>query len=55
MKPPGTYLPGSVLPTVIVVAVLILTGMLGLFTLWEHDALLFARSCRLRQARADVG
>lgn len=45
---------GSVLPTVIVVSVLILTGMLGLLTLWEQETLLFARSNRLRQARADV-
>lgn len=54
MKPPGTYLPGSVLPTVIVVTVLILTGMLGLVSLWEHETLFFARSLRLRQARADA-
>lgn len=54
MKPPGTYLPGSVLPTVIVVTVLILTGMLGLVALWEHETLLFARNCRLRQAQADA-
>lgn len=47
-------LQGSVLPTVIVVSVLMLTGMLGLYALWEHETLLFARSCRLRQARADV-
>lgn len=64
-RPPGTqhfrpYLPaaalsGSVLPAVVVVAVLVLTGMLGLVALWEHETLLFARTCRLRQARADVG
>lgn len=38
----------------IAVSVLILTGMLGLLALWEQESLLFARSCRLRQARADV-
>lgn len=54
MKPPGTYLPGNVLPTVVVVAVLMLTGILGLLALWEHEMSLFARNCRLRQARADV-
>lgn len=37
------------------VSVLVLTGMLGLVALWEHETLLFARTCRLRQARADVG
>lgn len=47
-------LQGSVLPTIIVVSVVMLAGMLGLFALWEHETLLFARSCRLRQARADV-
>ena len=54
MKPPGTYLPGSVLPTVVVVSVVILTAMLGLVALWEQETLLFARSQRLRQARADA-
>lgn len=49
-----SYLRGSVLPTVVVVSVLILTGLLGLLALWEHETLLFARSNRLRQARADV-
>lgn len=50
----GKYLPGNVLPTVVVVSVVMLTAMLGLFMLWEHETLLFARTCRLRQARADV-
>lgn len=54
MKSPESYLRGSVLPTAVVVSVLMLTGMLGLYALWEHETLLFARSCRLRQARADV-
>lgn len=54
MKPPGTYLPGSVLPTVVVVSVVMLTAMLGLVALWEQETLLFARSQRLRQARADA-
>ena len=54
MKPPGTYLPGSVLPTVIVVSVVMLTAMLGLVALWEQETLLFVRSQRLRQARADA-
>lgn len=45
---------GGVLPTVVVVSVLMLIGLLGLLTLWGHEALLFARDCRLRQARADV-
>ena len=54
MESPGPYLRGSVLPTVVVVSVLMLTGMLGLYALWESETLLFARSCRLRQARADV-
>lgn len=51
----GLRLRGSVLPTVVVVSVVMLTALLGLLTLWQHEALLFARSCRLRQARADVG
>lgn len=54
MKPPGTYLPGNVLPTVVVATVLMLAGIAGLLALWEHETLLFARSCRLRQARADA-
>ncbi len=54
MKPPGTYLRGNVLPTVVVVSVLLLTALLGLVMLWEQESLLFARSLRLRQARADV-
>ena len=54
MKPLGTYLPGNVLPTVVVATVLMLAGIAGLLALWEHETLLFARSCRLRQARADA-
>ena len=54
MKPPGPYLRGNVLPTVVVVSVLLLTALLGLVMLWEQESLLFARSLRLRQARADV-
>lgn len=54
MKPPGTYLRGNVLPTVVVVSVVMLTAMLGLLMLWEQETLLFARSQRLRQARADA-
>ena len=42
------------MPTVVVVSVVILIGMLGLLTLWEQENLLFARSGRLRQARADA-
>lgn len=48
------HIAGNVLPTVVVVSVLMLTALLGLLTLWEHETLLFARSCRLRQARADA-
>lgn len=54
MKPPGLYLRGNVLPTVVVVSVLMLTALLGLVMLWEQESLLFVRSLRLRQARADV-
>lgn len=54
MKPFGTYLRGNVLPTVVVVSVVILTGMLGLCALWAQEAALFARTQRLRQARSDV-
>ena len=48
------YLPGNVLPTVLVVSVVMLTGLLGLMTLWEQEMLLFARGRRLQQARADI-
>lgn len=48
------HMRGSVLPVAVVVSVVILTGMLGLLALWEQQAQAFARSCRLRQARADV-
>lgn len=54
MKPLGTYLPGNVLPTVVVATVLMLAGIAGLLALWEHETLLFARSCRLAAARADA-
>lgn len=54
MKPPGTYLCGNVLPTVVVVSVVMLTALLGLMMLWEQESLLFVRSQRLRQARADA-
>lgn len=54
MKPSGTYLRGNVLPTVVVVSVVMLTTLLGLVMLWEQESLLFARSRRLKQARADV-
>lgn len=54
MRIANKYLPGSVLPTVVMSSVLILTAMLGLFMLWEQEISLFVRSCRLRQARADV-
>lgn len=54
MKLPDTYLRGNVLPTVVVVSVVMLTALLGLVMLWEQETLLFARSQRLRQARADV-
>ena len=50
----GRRIRGGVLPTVVVVSVVILIGMLGLLTLWEPENLLFARSGRLRQARADA-
>lgn len=54
MRIDTTQIPGSALPVVVVVSVVILTAMAGLLVLWEHEMLLFARSCRLRQARADV-
>ncbi|WP_297410970.1 polymer-forming cytoskeletal protein [uncultured Alistipes sp.] len=49
-----TYLAGAVLPTVVVVALVMLTAMMGLLALWEQHMLLFERTQRLRQARADV-
>lgn len=49
-----TYRKGAVLPTVIVVTLVILVMMLGLLMLWSQEMQLFARSQRLRQARADV-
>ena len=48
------YLTGSVLPTVIVVTILLLLGMLSLFALWEHETSLIARNYRFNQASADV-
>lgn len=54
MRGANGYLHGSVLPTVVVVTLVMLTAMLGLLALWEHETLLFARTQRLRQARADV-
>ena len=54
MRGANGYLHGSVLPTVVVVTLVMLTAMLGLLALWEHETLLFVRTQRLRQARADV-
>lgn len=54
MKTPPSSLRGSVLPTVVAVSVVLLTGLLGLLMLWEQEMTLFARSQRLRQARADT-
>lgn len=54
MKTPPSSLRGSVLPTVVAVSVVMLTALLGLLMLWEQEMTLFARSRRLRQARADV-
>ncbi len=54
MKPPPQYLAGALLPTVVTVALVMLTAMLGLLSLWELEQGLFAREQRLRQARADV-
>lgn len=54
MRIKHTYLSGSALPTVVVVSVVMLTMLLGLLMLWEHEELLFARMRRLRQARADI-
>lgn len=54
MKSPKRSLRGAVLPTVVVIALVMFTAMLGLLLLWEHETLLFARAQRLRQARADV-
>ena len=51
MKPPGPYLRGNVLPTVVVVSVLLLTALLGLVMLWEQESLLYARNLRLAQAQ----
>ena len=54
MKPRHNRLNGSVLPTAIAATLLMLTAVLGLMSLWEHETLRFARSQRLRQARADA-
>ena len=54
MKLHTTYLEGAVLPTVVVAALVMLTATLGLLALWEQETLLFTRTQRLRQARADV-
>ena len=54
MKPPASYLRGNVLPTVVVVSVVMLTALLGLVMLWQQETLLFSRSQRFRQARADA-
>lgn len=54
MKPTPLCLRGSVLPTVVTVSVVMLTGLLGLVMLWEQEMTLFARSQRLRKAHADV-
>ena len=50
MKLHTTYLAGAVLPTVVVVALVMLTATLGLLALWEQETLLFTRTQRLRQA-----
>lgn len=47
-------LDGHVLPTVLAVSMVILTGLAGLLLLYEQETLLFARDSRLRQSRADV-
>lgn len=54
MKLHTTYLEGAVLPTVVAAALVMLTATLGLLALWEQETLLFTRTQRLRQARADV-
>lgn len=54
MKLHTTYLEGAVLPTVVVAALVMLTATLGLLALREQETLLFTRTQRLRQARADV-
>lgn len=54
MKLHTTYLEGAVLPTVVIAALVMLTATLGLLALWEQETLLFTRTQRLRQARADV-
>ena len=54
MKLHTTYLAGAVLPTVVVAALVMLTATLGLLALWEQEMLLFTRTQRMRQARADV-
>ena len=54
MKLHTAYLAGAVLPTVVVAALVMLTATLGLLALWEQETLLFTRTQRLRQARADV-
>ena len=54
MKLHTTYLEGAVLPTVVVAALVMFTATLGLLALWDREELLFTRTQRLRQARADV-
>lgn len=54
MKHTATHLSGAVLPTVVAVTLVMLTAMLGLIALWQQHTLLYARTQRLRQARADV-
>ena len=44
MKLHTTYLAGAVLPTVVVVALVMLTATLGLLALWEQETLLFTRT-----------
>ena len=54
MKRHATYMAGAVLPTVVAITLVMLTAMLGLLALWEQEMLLFMRTQRLRQARADA-
>lgn len=51
---PCAPLRGAVLPTVLAVSVVMLMALLGLMALWEQEYLLFVRTQRLRQARADI-
>lgn len=48
------YISASVLPTIMVVSVLMLLGVLAIISFWESDILLFSRNNRIRNVRAHI-